>query len=418
MTSIPTERIPRPVLELAATLAERGERAWIVGGCLRDTLLGRAVSDWDLATTAKPERVVQIFPRTIPTGIAHGTVTVMHRGVGYEVTTLRGEGAYTDGRHPDSVFFVDDITRDLERRDFTVNAIALDLETMAVVDPFEGRKDLADRVIRAVRDPMLRFSEDGLRVLRAARFSASLEFRIDDATLDAIRPTLTVLAKVSRERVRDEWMKTMKAREPSRAFRVMRETGILEVVGKPLAEADASAFDAAMQSMDRAKGAIVRHAALLSCLGFGEASSRVAERLLTELRYSNDERKSTSELLRFGAPAPRAGLDRVSVRRVLRSVGRARMDDWLAFLEATRESADVDAWRASVREEMDAGMVFDAKELAIRGDAIAPLVGGPGPRIKGVLESLMTYVEEDPSRNRAELLIERARTFASEIASG
>ncbi|MDB4992727.1 MAG: tRNA nucleotidyltransferase, partial [Myxococcaceae bacterium] len=228
-TTVLLGQIQPEVIALCARLAEKGKRGWVVGGCVRDLLLGREVSDWDIATDALPEEVVKIFPRVIPTGIQHGTVTVMVKGRGYEVTTLRGEASYSDGRRPDEVSFVDDIVKDLARRDFTMNAIAIDPTNGHVVDPFDGQKDLAARVLRAVGVPEERFSEDGLRVLRAARFVATLDVTLDPATEAAIRPTLDTFRKVSQERVRDEWVKAMKANKPSRAFEVMRTTGILEI---------------------------------------------------------------------------------------------------------------------------------------------------------------------------------------------
>ena len=201
-TTVPTDRFPPALLEVVRTLEERGHRSWIVGGCLRDLLLGRPASDWDLATSARPEAVMSAFKRTIPTGIKHGTVTVVVRGTSFEVTTLRGEGAYSDGRRPDSVAFVDDIEADLARRDFTVNAIAFDPVTSELADPFSGLADIESRTLRAVGDPLARFSEDGLRILRGARFTATLGFTLDPATEAAFAPTLPVYAKVSKERVR------------------------------------------------------------------------------------------------------------------------------------------------------------------------------------------------------------------------
>src|ERR1700729_3716832 len=227
---VPLDGVPADVFALCKRLRASGKRAWIVGGCVRDMLLGRAdANDWDICTDARPKELLSIFPRAIPTGIEHGTVTVVANKRHYEVTTPRGESAYSDGPRPDAVHFVDDITADLARRDFTVNAIAVDPGDGKLIDPFDGRKDLAARVLRAVGDPVLRFSEDGLRVLRAARFVATLEMELDPATERAIRPTLSTYRKVSAERVRDEWVKTMKARRPSRAFDVMRTTGILDI---------------------------------------------------------------------------------------------------------------------------------------------------------------------------------------------
>src|SRR5580704_18547012 len=164
-------------LEVTATcdrLRSRGKRAWVVGGCVRDALLGRRVSDWDVATDARPEEMLRVFPRAIPTGIKHGTVTVRAGSHPVEVTTLRGEGAYSDGRHPDEVQFTDDLAADLGRRDFTVNAMAYDPVSGELIDPHGGQRDLELRLLRAVGEPERRFAEDGLRVLRAARFAATL----------------------------------------------------------------------------------------------------------------------------------------------------------------------------------------------------------------------------------------------------
>ena len=195
-------RIDRDAIGICARLRDAGKRGWIVGGCVRDLLRGKEVSDWDVATDARPTEVMKLFPRVIPTGIDHGTVSVLIRGVAYEVTTLRGETSYSDGRRPDAVVFVDDIAADLARRDFTFNAIAIDPLVPSLIDPWEGQKDLAARVLRAVGEPMERFSEDGLRVLRAARFAATLECAIEPRTLAAIEPTLDTYRKVSAERVR------------------------------------------------------------------------------------------------------------------------------------------------------------------------------------------------------------------------
>src|SRR5262245_2758589 len=226
---------------VCARLREHGYKAWIVGGCVRDVLLGKHVADWDIATDARPADVMRIFPKVVPTGLAHGTVTVLvdtPRGEtrSLEVTTLRGETRYSDGRRPDSAYFVDDIVADLARRDFTVNAIALDPQNFELIDPFAGQADLNQRVLRAVGDPAQRFAEDGLRVLRAARFTATLDMQIEPGTFAAISGSLATYRKVSPQRVRDERLKTMRAQRPSRAFDVMRETGILAITCPELLE--------------------------------------------------------------------------------------------------------------------------------------------------------------------------------------
>ena len=181
-----SDRVPADVHFIVKRLQEQGKRGWVVGGCVRDLLSGRTPKDWDIATDARPTEVKRFFPRVIETGIQHGTVTVMVNKEPYEVTTLRGEGAYSDGRRPDKVEFVEDIVADLARRDFTFNAIALDPVDGHVIDPFGGRADLKAGVLRAVGDARERFAEDGLRILRAARFSATLGVRIDDATFSAM----------------------------------------------------------------------------------------------------------------------------------------------------------------------------------------------------------------------------------------
>jgi tRNA nucleotidyltransferase (CCA-adding enzyme) len=256
-----------------ARLRSQNFEAYLVGGAVRDLLLGKQPKDFDVATDARPDDLLRAFPKAVPTGLQHGTVTVVEAGAHYEVTTLRGESAYSDGRHPDAVRFVDDITADLARRDFTVNALAVDPSTGAVIDPFGGKCDLQARVLRAVGAPRERFAEDGLRVLRAARFVATLEFELDPATAAAIAPTLDTFRKVSPERVRDEWLKTMKARSPSRAFEVMRTSGMLGVTCPELLESVGCtqnrhhAYDVwghAMACLDAAPAApVLRVAALL-----------------------------------------------------------------------------------------------------------------------------------------------------------
>ncbi|MGB5704526.1 MAG: CCA tRNA nucleotidyltransferase, partial [Polyangiales bacterium] len=230
------QQIASPVLDICKELRKVGERAWVVGGCVRDTLRGERVNDWDVATTALPAKVQKTFRKVIPTGIDHGTVTVLWKGEGFEVTTLRGEGTYSDGRRPDNVVFVGDIDQDLARRDFTVNAIAYDPVDGHVVDPFGGLTDMKHKVLRAVGNPSKRFQEDGLRILRGARFVATLGFELEEDTEAAFGGALDTFRKVSPERVREEWLKAMKANAPSRAFEVMRRTGILEVTYPELLE--------------------------------------------------------------------------------------------------------------------------------------------------------------------------------------
>ncbi len=216
--------MPEAAEEIIARLKRRGYEAFAVGGCVRDSIMGRKPEDWDITTSALPQQVKEVFRRTIDTGIQHGTVTVMKGGIGYEVTTYRIDGEYRDGRHPSSVSFTENLKEDLRRRDFTINAMAYSHET-GLVDEFGGLEDMAVRRIRCVGDPMERFTEDALRILRAIRFSAQLDFVIEEKTLEAISLIAPNLAKVSRERVQTELTKLLLSPHPEK-IRQVYETGI------------------------------------------------------------------------------------------------------------------------------------------------------------------------------------------------
>ncbi|MDR2019601.1 MAG: HD domain-containing protein [Treponema sp.] len=221
--------------EVAALFAGQGKQVFLVGGAVRDLILGREARDWDLATDARPEEVISLFrsgPRkwpVIPTGIKHGTVTVRYRGRSIEVTTFRTESEYSDGRRPDAVRFAASIGEDLSRRDFTMNAAALSLPGGELRDPFDGAGDIKRRIIRCVGNPGERFAEDGLRPLRALRFASQLGFKLEAATLEAVPRALGVSAKVAPERVRDEFDKIIASPKPSAALVLMEKTGLLEL---------------------------------------------------------------------------------------------------------------------------------------------------------------------------------------------
>ncbi|HMG21330.1 MAG TPA: hypothetical protein VK607_08445, partial [Kofleriaceae bacterium] len=232
--------LPDSVRAVCRTLASAGYQAVAVGGAVRDAILGREPGDWDVATSAHPDQVIALFPRSVPTGIAHGTVTIVTgRGVDshVEVTTFRGEGAYTDARRPDHVTFGVPLVDDLARRDLRVNAIAYDPQADALIDPYGGQLDIAERRLRAVGptgrvydDAVARFTEDGLRVMRAVRFAAALEFELDPDTERGIAPALPSLARVSKERISDELRKILATREPSRALAIAERTGIVALI--------------------------------------------------------------------------------------------------------------------------------------------------------------------------------------------
>jgi tRNA nucleotidyltransferase (CCA-adding enzyme) len=443
-------KVPSDVIDLSERLRSKGKRAWIVGGCVRDLLLGRVAADWDIATDARPKELLAIFPRAIPTGIEHGTVTVVQHGRHYEVTTLRGEGTYTDGRRPDWVEFVDDITADLARRDFTVNAMAIDPLDAKLIDPFDGRGDLSRGILRAVGDPRARFAEDGLRVLRAARFVATLELELDPDTRAAIRPTLDTYRKVAMERVRDEWVKAMKAREPSRAFEVMRDTGILEVTcpelldGVGLGQNRHHAYDvwrhglACMDACDA--DPVLRIAALLHDVGkpktrawsdktkdytfydHDRVGAEIAEPIAARLRFSNDERARIVTLVRHHLFHYDDHWTDAAVRRWIRRVGPDRVADLYTLNDADVRAKGRDfepdlaalaALKAHVARVLAQGAALSTRDLKVNGHDLIRDVGlRPGPDIGRILDALLEAVTNDPSLNERDALLAAARELA------
>jgi tRNA nucleotidyltransferase (CCA-adding enzyme) len=448
--------VPADVRELCQRLKEAGHRSWIVGGCVRDELLRQAGEpdevargDWDIATSARPEQVTKLFRRVIPTGIQHGTVTVLTSHGQYEVTTLRGETTYSDGRRPDAVYFVDDIKDDLARRDFTINAIAYDVLEDRLIDPFDGALDLAQRRLRAVGVARERFAEDGLRVLRGARFVASLELTLEEETARAIQPSLDSYRKVSAERIRDEWLKTMKAKRPSRAFDVMKEHGLLAITAPEMLESVGCeqnkyhAFDVwghAMSCLDSAPRApTLRVAALLHDVGkprsraFSEKTNdytfyeherigaEMVEPLLSRLRFSNEERQHIVALVRHHLICYDSSWSDAAVRRWIRRVTPELVPDLYLLNEADVRgkgrdcSLDLEALAAlklHVARILAAGAAFSTKDLAIDGRVLIQELGlKPGPDLGRILKALLDEVVDDPSKNQRDVLLERARAL-------
>lgn len=448
--------MPADVLAIVAQLRDAGFRSWIVGGCVRDVLRGQQAADWDVATDAPPDQLMKVFPAAIPTGLQHGTVTLVVGGRHYEVTTLRGESTYSDGRRPDAVRFVDDITADLARRDFTINAIAVDPVSGAVIDPFGGLQDLAAKTIRAVGTARERFAEDGLRVLRAARFCATLGFELEAATFAAIAPTLDTFRKVSPERVRDEWVKTMKGKQPSRAFEVMRTSGMLAITcpelleGVGMAQNKWHAYDVwrhGMACMDACAGdPVLRIAALLHDVGkprtrafsdktkdwtfyeHDRVGAEIAEPICHRLKFSNDERQRIVALVRHHLFHYDQWTD-AAVRRWIRRVGKERIEDLWALNEAdVRGKADsiesealapLQAMKEHVARVLAAGAVLSTRDLAVDGHDLMRACGlPPGRQLGELLEQLLEQVTVEPSRNERQTLLDAARALVAARRGG
>jgi tRNA nucleotidyltransferase (CCA-adding enzyme) len=382
--------VEAPILEVLKSLKSAGFAASLVGGAVRDILCGRVHGDWDIATSAKPEEVIALFRRTVPTGLAHGTVTVLvGRGkpIPVEVTTFRGEGAYHDGRRPSQVYFLQDLREDLARRDFTINACAWDPIDEVFTDPFGGLEDLRRRCIRAVGDPLARFREDGLRTMRAVRFAAVLECSVDDATLAAIEPSLDVFAKVARERVRTEAFKLLEAHRPSIGLRAMAASGLWPQVFGSHTPALRESLIPFIESLPAS--APLRLCGLLRALN--EVNER--ESVLSALKPSRSERDYVLDLAAANLERLVSSTSPAEIRKMAAGIGRLRLDHGLLLARANAETT------ARV-ESACAGAPLSVGELALGAKyLIQEGLAKPGPELGVLLQHLLDAVLEEPALN-------------------
>jgi len=401
--------IPEAIVGVARRLHGAGYQAVLVGGCVRDTLLGLPVDDWDVASSATPSEVQALFRRTIPTGIEHGTITVLiplrpgEPGEPVEVTTFRGEGEYVDGRRPASVEFHRDLHDDLARRDFTVNALAWDPVERIFADPFGGLADLQARILRAVGRAIDRFSEDGLRTMRAVRFCATRALILDPETEAAIAPTLSVLDRVSRERVYVEFMKLLAAPMPSLGLRPMVRTGLWPHV---VADVPAPSLDRAIDSVDRLRpDPLLRLARLFLPLAERGAVERDgAIGSFERLKPSKAERQRLAALLSEAGHALARADGPVPIRLAASRLGREHVHDVIGIYELEPDAAQ------RIVDAIDQ-RPLTIKELAITGrDLVAAAVVEPGPRLGAVLEALLRAVIEDAVVNERDRLIAWAKS--------
>ncbi len=433
--------LPENVHLIIDTLRSAGYDAYAVGGCIRDSLLGRVPGDWDITTSAPPEAVKACFKKTVDTGIEHGTVTVLIDRVGYEVTTYRVDGCYKDGRHPESVTFTSSLEEDLMRRDFTINAMASGGD--GIVDPFGGREDLEARIIRCVGDPRQRFGEDALRILRAIRFSAQLGFEIEEGTADAMRELAGTLEKISAERIRTELDKLLLSDHPEMIIEAYR-LGITKVVlpefdammevtpsGKhhiyPVGEHAVEAVKKISKDPDLLRWTMLLHDVGKPSTqkigedgktiypGHGETGAAIANDVLRRLKFDNYRRNLITRLIRYH-DVKIFGLDDAAFRKKISEIGPDYMEYLFMCHRADnaakapegldRVMAKIDAAYEQYRAIIGRGEPLTIGQLAVTGSDLLAAGVAPGKDVGIELARLLEIVLEDPGKIKKETLLE------------
>ncbi|MGM9637227.1 MAG: CCA tRNA nucleotidyltransferase [Eubacteriales bacterium] len=406
--------IPQDALFLLDRLGERGFDAYLVGGCVRDSLLGKMPKDFDICTSARPDQMLECFSdqRVIETGIKHGTVGVCLHQTVYEITTYRTDGNYTDHRHPDSVTFVNDLREDLARRDFTVNAMAYRPST-GVCDPFGGMDDLNHRLIRAVGEPVCRFEEDGLRILRGLRFSSVYDFSIEPSTADAIHRCKDLLSGIAVERIRVECDKLLCGAGVGRILREYSDvlSGFIPEL-LPFIDAHPDKFEAVIAAVEAVKPIpLLRWTTLFSGC-FADSAAATADRIFRRLKFDRATWDESCLLIgRLTKPLPD---DRIGVRTLICELGKSASEHYLevcrgfAAVQSGHSTAKPDAIDAisEIREEiLKNESCFGVKDLPITGEDLISLGCPKGPQIGKLLTSLFwNVIEEKIDCNRESLL--------------
>ncbi len=451
--------VPQPVFDIAHILYENGYSAYLVGGSVRDILLGKIPHDFDIATDAIPEKLLFLFPRSIEVGAKFGTVIVLSSRLGlsdtteqeeeYQVTTFRKDSQYVNGRWPEHVDFSKTIDEDLARRDFTINAIAVNLVPLLdknkegnldayIVDPYKGREDLEKQVLKAVGDPIERMKEDGLRALRACRLAAKLEFRIEDETFDAIQKSASITAQLSMERVRDELIKTLEASSPSIGLDLMRRAGLLHFFIPELLEGvgmeqnefhEHDVYTHLLRTCDIAPVEI-RLAALLHDIGksrtkdgghfYGheEVGALMVEEILQRLKFPNAIIVHITKLIRlhmfnylpdWSDAAVRRFLQKVGDEKTLKDLFLLRIADAVANPKSAYDPQNLRDLELRIAKVVEEDNALHIKDLKVNGDDIRKMGVPTGPKIGEILELLLDKVIEDPSLNNRDSLLQLAK---------
>ncbi|MEE1008964.1 MAG: CCA tRNA nucleotidyltransferase [Agathobacter sp.] len=441
--------LPRDVNYIIETLYSNGYEAYAVGGCVRDTLLGRTPKDWDITTSAKPEEVKALFNHTIDTGILHGTVTVMLNHEGYEVTTYRIDGEYEDARHPKEVTFTANLVEDLKRRDFTINAMAYN-HKVGLVDEFDGVKDLENKIIRCVGNPMDRFSEDALRMLRAVRFAAQLGFSIEDKTQEAVKALAPTIKKVSAERIQVELVKLVTSEHPDE-MRTVYELGLTKIF---MPEFDTmmetkqlnkhhmyTVGEHSIQSMLNIRADKVLRLTMLlhdvgkpQCRSTGEdgqehyynhpkVGADISKDILKRLKFDNDTIDRCYKLILYHDDRP--AMTQRSIRKSISKIGlqqypslfEVKYADTMAQSMYKRDEKlnYLEEYKAIFKDIIDSGQCVEKKSLAIGGKELMEIGMKPGKEMGLVLEKLYEKVLEEPEMNTEENLIEYAHKIITSL---
>ncbi|MBR5248005.1 MAG: CCA tRNA nucleotidyltransferase [Lachnospiraceae bacterium] len=432
--------LPEKVRQIINCITEAGYEAYAVGGCIRDSILGRVPDDWDITTSATPLEVKQLFRRTIDTGIQHGTVTVMLDKEGFEVTTYRIDGKYEDGRHPEEVTFTPNLEEDLKRRDFTINAMAYN-EQDGLVDLFGGMQDIQAKIIRCVGDPIARFNEDALRIMRAIRFGAQLGYEIDSETKQAIKELAPNLTKISAERIQVELTKLLVSPHPE-AMRTVYETGVADVIMPEFAAImetqqnhphhSYSVGEHTIRAMQKVEGRKELRLAMLFhdmgkplCLttdeqgithfyGHAQHSTEIARKILRRLRFDNDTTNTVCRLVQYHDYGNSVDPDRRIVRRAMNKIGgdlfpllfEVKRADILAQSETFREKKlkRLAKWQELYAQILQRQECVSLKTLAVTGSDLIALGMKPGKELGDTLQELLELVLDQPECNTKEYL--------------
>ena len=442
--------IPEDIKELAAIFRSNGFSLYLVGGAVRDYILGKDNNDYDFTTDAEPDDIKKMFRRTIDTGIKHGTVTVIFRRRHYEITTFRVDGDYQDARHPDSVKFVKSLEEDLSRRDFTINAFAAELPEGNIIDLHDGMRDLRKKIIRAIGDPEKRFEEDALRMMRGCRFSAQLGFRIEKETERAMEDLAPTIAKVSSERIKEELSRLIASPHPRMGLEAMRVTGIMNILLPELyatygfeqggmhretlyehlilalewSEAHDYSMTVKLASLFHDIGKTVTRAPgkdrMWTFYGHEEASARMVDAIFRRLKTSNEERESVMHLVRNHMFSYTSDWSDSAVRRFIRRIGIENIDplfylriaDMNATLGHAPDITGLLAFADRINEELEKDNALTLKDLRIDGRRLIEIGIKPGPGMGKLLDTLLDEVIENPSLNNEEYLEARALSLS------